>query len=360
MNIEDKILIFLNKFDFITHKKCASIFDALKSETFFEDFILNYSKIEDYIDYSQFSLMQTDIKNNKIDDYIALLESREIKIITINSSLYPSSLKEIDNPPQVLYCKGDVSLLNNSNIIAIVGTRKPTTYGKTITEKLARELTINNFCIVSGLADGVDTISHRACIENGGKTIAVMAGGFNHIYPASNLGLCDKIIQTGGLVITEKEPNYAAQNYDFPIRNRIIAGLSNGVLITEAGLKSGTMHTKEYAISYGKELFVVPGNITSSLSEGCNSIIKEIPSTIVLSVDDILKVFNKTKNKVMPKTVQLSVDEAIIFNILKDGEMSFDEILVKTNFNVKDLSNLLTLMSFRGIIKKLAGNNYSL
>lgn len=360
MEIEEKILVFLNKFDFITHKKSVNIFNALNSETFFEDFIFNYSKIENYIDYSQFSLMQTDIKNNNIDDYIDLLHSRGIELVTINSKLYPKCLKEIDNPPRVLYCKGDVKLLNNDNIIAIVGTRKPTNYGKTITEKLARELTENGLVIISGLADGVDTISHRASVENNGKTIAVLAGGFNHIYPASNIGLMDKIIKTGGLVITEREPNYTAQNYDFPIRNRIIAGLSKGVLITEASLKSGTMHTKEYAINYGKELFVVPGSILSSASEGCNSIIKQIPSTMVLSVEDILKVFNKTKKENNKKSIQLSVDEAIIYNILKDGEMSFDEILIKTNLSVKELTNLLTLMSFRGIIKKLAGNIYSL
>ncbi len=360
MNTEDKILIWLDKFDFLTHKKRANIFDTLKSETFFEDFVLNYAKIDKFIDYSQFSTMCADLKYNTIDSYIDLLNSKNIKLITINSAIYPKSLLEIDNPPQVLYCKGDVSLLNSEANIAMVGTRRPTMYGKQITEKFSRELTVNGFNIVSGLADGVDTISHKTCVENGGKTIAVVAGGLNKIYPAFNIKLSEKIVETGGLIVTEKEPNYNAMNYDFPVRNRIIAGLSKGVLITEASLKSGTMHTKDYAIDYGKDLFVVPGNITSSASEGCNQIIKQLPTSMVTSVDDILKFFNKTKNKIKTQQIQLTVDEALIYNILKEGQQSFDEILLKTNFDVKVLLNLLTLMSFRGIIKKLAGNNYSL
>ena len=360
MDIEDKILIWLNKFDFLSHKKRDNIFNALKCETFFEDFVLNYAKIEEYVDYSQFSTMCADLNYNSIDKYIELLNHRDIKLITINSSLYPESLTQIDNSPQVLYCKGDVKLLSSDYNIAIVGTRHPTIYGKQVTEKFSKELTLNGFNIVSGLADGVDTISHKNCLENGGKTIAVVAGGLNNIYPAFNKKLSEKIVEAGGLIITEKQPDYNAMNYDFPVRNRIIAGLSKGVLITEASLKSGTMHTRDYAIEYGKELFVVPGSIFSSASEGCNLAIKQLPTCLVTCVEDILKVFDKPKNKVKPKQIQLSVDEAMIFNILKDGEQSFDEILLKTNFNVKDLSNLLTLMSFRGIIKKLAGNNYSL
>ena len=360
MNTEDKIIIWLNKFDFLTHKKRANIFDTLKSETFFDDFVLNYAKIEKFIDYTQFSTMCADLKYYNIDSYIDLLNHRGIKLITKSSKYYPTTLLEVDNPPDVLYCKGDVSLLSSELNIAMVGTRRPTSYGKIITEKFSRELTLNGFNIVSGLADGVDTISHRTCVENGGKTIAVVAGGLNKIYPAFNIKLSERIVETGGLIVTEREPDYSAMNYDFPIRNRIIAGLSKGVLITEASLKSGTMHTKDYALEYGKELFVVPGNITSGASEGCNEIIKQLPACMVTSLDDILKVFDKPKNKVVPKQIQLSVDEALVFNILKDGEQTFDEILVKTNLDAKDLSKLLTFMNFRGIIKKLAGNNYSL
>ena len=364
MKIEEKVLIWLDKFEFLTYKKRVKIFDTLFSENFFNEFISSFGKIDKFISYSQFSKMQIDLKNNNVDDYINSLLSKGIKIITLYSDNYPENLKNIgeeNNPPLVLYCKGDITLLDctkNLNI-AMVGTRKPTNYGKEITEKFSTELSENGFNIVSGLADGVDTISHKACLKAGGKTIAVVAGGLDKIYPVLNTKLSEEIAKTG-LLLTEKPPCYSVQNYDFPIRNRIIAALSGGVLITEASLKSGTMHTKEYALEFGKELFVVPGNITNSQSEGCNSLIKSMQGTIVLNVNDILEVFNKPKYKIKPKTVQLNLDEAMIFEILKCGEQTFDEILLKTNFDVKTLTNLLTMMTIRGIIKKLAGNIYSL
>lgn len=364
MKTEEKVLVWLDKFEFLTYKKRVKIFDTLFCENFFEEFISSYDKIKDVISYPHFAKMQIDITNVGVDNYIKSILNKGIKLVTYYSDAYPDSLKNIkeeENPPLVLYCKGDVSLLDpEKNInIAMVGTRKPTNYGKQITEMFSKELTENGFNIVSGLADGVDTISHKGCLSAGGKTIAVVAGGLDKIYPVLNTKLSEEIAKTG-LLLSEKPPFYSAQNYDFPVRNRIIAALSSGVLITEASLKSGTMHTKEYALEFGKELFVVPGNITSSQSEGCNSLIKSLQGTIVLSVDDILSVFNKPKHKIVPKTVQLSIDETLIFEILKDGEQTFDEILLKTNFDVKTLMNLLTSLSFRGIIKKLAGNCYSL
>ena len=356
MEIKEKILIFLDSFEFLTHKKRESIFDRLYNDKFFENFINNFKQIEDIVTYAQFSKMYAEVKN--IDTYIEKLKKQNIKTITKFSKNYPKSLENIDAPPLVLYLKGDENLLEGNNI-AIVGTRRPTTYGKTITEKFAKELTLNGFNIISGMADGVDTISHKACLLNKGKTISVLAGGFDHIYPTLNLEL-SKQIEKNGLLISEKPPFVKPMNYDFPIRNRLIAALSKGVLITEASLKSGTMHTKEYAINYGKELFVVPGNITSSASEGCNALIKDLRINMVTCTEDILKVLKTQPTKIEQKSVQLSIDEAIIFNLLKEGEKTFDEILVNTNFDIKTLTNLLTLLSFRGIIKKLAGNIYSL
>ncbi len=360
MTIENKIIIWLNKFEFLTYNKQVNIFEKLNSDGFFQDFLYSYNKIEDIISYKDFALMQADIKNEKVDDYINSILKNNIKIITILDNNYPEKLKNIDNPPRVLYLKGNSNLLYENNNIAIVGTRHPTNYGKTVTELFSSELTKNNFNIVSGMADGVDTIAHTNCLKNGGKTIAVLAGGLYHIYPALNKKLSEEV-EKEGLLLTDKAPDYVAKPYDFPKRNRIIAGISEGVLITEASSKSGTMHTKEYAINYGKELFVVPGNITSEKSNGCNKLIKDIHSIMVTEVDDILKNFKKHNiNKTNVKQeIQLSIDDAIIYELLKQGELSFDEILIKTNFDTKYLNNLLTMLTFRGIIKKLAGNIYS-
>ena len=360
MNYKEKLLVWLSLFDFLTYKKREYIYNLFEDGNIFENFSACYNDLSEVITSVQFGKMLKCLSEDFVNNFVLNLKKQKTTVITKASENYPEILKNITNPPLVLFCKGNIELLSQPNKIAIVGTRRPTNYGKTITEKLARELTINHFCIVSGMADGVDTISHRACLENGGKTIAVLAGGFNNIYPSSNIGLSEKIVESGGLLLSEKSPNEKAMSYDFPVRNRIIAGLSEGVLITEAGAKSGTMHTKDYAINFGRELFVVPGNINNSLSEGCNKIIKELPSTMVLSVNDILENFNKPQYKEAKKSVQLSIDEAIVYNLLKNGEMSFDEILVNSNFDVKTLSMLLTTLNFRGIIKKLAGNTYSL
>lgn len=360
MNYKEKLLVWLSIFDFLSYKKKLGIYSVFENKNIFKDFRTNYAEVSSFLDGNQFDIMQKACDEEYLDKYILNLQASNLILITKASENYPNRFENIDNPPLVLYCKGNVSLLENEMNIAIVGTRHPSIYGKNITEKFARELTLNNFCIISGLADGVDTISHKTCLENNGKTIAVIASGFNNIYPSGNKKLVDEIISKDGLVITEKSPNEKAFSYDFPVRNRLIAALSEGVLITEAGLKSGTMHTRDYAINYSKELFAVPGNITNSSSEGCNRIIRELPSTMVLDVNDILQVFNKPKYKQPTSNMQLSIDEAVVFNILKNGEMTFDEILINSNFDVKTLSMLLTTLNFRGIIKKLAGNVYSL
>lgn len=356
MEVRDKILIFLDRFEFLTHKKRELIFDRLNSNDFFDKFINKFNDLQDLINYAQFSTMYAGISD--MDNYIKSILNKNIKIITKFSEDYPKEFENIDSPPLVLYCKGDISLLKGNNI-AIVGTRRPTNYGKIITEKFARELTLNGFNIISGLADGVDTIAHKTCLKENGKTISVLAGGFDNIYPSINKTLSENIGEKG-LLISEKPPHIKALGFDFPIRNRLIAALSKGVLITEATLKSGTMHTKEYAINYGKELFVIPGNITSSASEGCNALIKELRVNMVTDIKDILEVLHQPQKQIKEKAVQLSIEEMSIYQILKDGEKTFDEILIQTNFDIKSLSNLLTMMSFRGIIRKLAGNIYSI
>ena len=172
--------------------------------------------------------------------------------------------------------------------MAIVGTRRASRYGKDVTEQFASSLARAGVTIVSGLADGVDTFSHQACLNVKGKTIAVLGGGINNIYPATNTNLANKIVESGGLILSEYRPNEKPQTYYFPIRNRIIAGLSKAVLITEATEKSGSMHTKNYALDYGREVFAVPGRINDIYSTGCNKIIKSCQSAIALDPNDIL------------------------------------------------------------------------
>ena len=242
--------------------------------------------------------------------------------------------------------------------MAIVGTRNPTFYGKDITQKFAKDLTDAGFTIVSGLSTGVDKISHETALDNNAKTIAVLGNGFEKMYPAININL-SKEIALKGLLITEYYPTYQARSYSFPARNRIIAALSDGVLITEAAQKSGSLYTKDFALELGVEVFSVPGNVTSLKSVGTNNIIKFGHAQCVTSANDILNHYGIKKKEIKTK-IQLNFDEQIIYNYLQSGDKSFDELQIYTNLSVQSLNTCLTTMQIRGIIKKLPGNYYSI
>lgn len=203
---------------------------------------------------------------------------------------YPQKLNKIYAPPSKLYVFGDDAILNKPSI-AIIGCRQASEYGKRIAFKFAYELAQKGVIIISGLARGIDTCAHIGAVRAQGKTIAVLGSGFAHIYPEENKSLCKEIIKTGGAVITEYEKEMKPLKMNFPIRNRIISGLSDGVLVVEAKQKSGTLITVDYALEQGKDVFVIPGNITNQNSFGTNELIKQgaIPVT---NIEDILNTSN--------------------------------------------------------------------
>ena len=201
---------------------------------------------------------------------------------------YPEKLNQIYASPSKIYVLGDEAILNKPSI-AIIGCRQASEYGKRIAFKFAYELSKKNIVIISGLAKGIDTYAHMGAVKATGKTIAVLGSGFSHIYPKENKNLCKEIIKTGGAIITEYEKEMKPLKMNFPIRNRIISGLSNGVLVVEAKQRSGTLITIDYALEQGKEVFVIPGDITNPNSYGTNELIKQgaIPVT---NIADILNV----------------------------------------------------------------------
>ena len=353
----ERAIIWIDMFEFLTTKKqeeILALFDE-PSDVFFE-FASSFEKLKDFVSKEQFDKMCYVLDEQYIDSHILNIESRGIRVVTFCSDEYPEQFFNYPDKPLLLYCKGDLSLLN-SVCVGIVGTRKPTIYGRQVTEKFAKALASNGLTIVSGLADGVDAISHAGALAVGGKTIAVLGGGFDHIYPKRNFQL-EKEIEQKGLVISEYAPHVDNSTWHFPLRNRIIAGLSKAVLITEASTKSGSMHTKNYCADYGIDVFAVPGEITSFASSGTNSIIRSCQGTIALSPDDILESLNiKNQYKPVVKNLQLSFEEQLILNTI-DGEMHFDEIQIKTKIDTKTLLTLLTTMELSGIIKKLTGNYY--
>lgn len=296
---------------------------------------------------------------NNLDHVIKLMDKYEIKYLTINSEEYPESLKTIYSPPLILFYRGTLPHNAWNNTLAIVGTRRADNYGRYITNKISRELTNKGVIIVSGLAYGVDTIAHKACLAGGGKTIAVMATGCDQIYPPENRKLADKIIENGA-VISEYMPGVEAERYFFPQRNRIISALSMGTLVVQGKKNSGAMLTAKYAIDQNKELFAIPGEINNSLSEGPNYLIKN-GANMVTEADDIMSSFMNT-NYVEQLTIfpPLSNDEKAVYNYIKQENrpVYLDEIVISTKFPVTKLSSLLMNLELKGVVQPQPGNKY--
>ena len=231
-------------------------------------------------------ITKQEYKNN-LEKYIEYMQKNEIQLITINDEDYPQKLKQIYDPPVILYLKGNKKVLNEKSI-AIVGCRLCTNYGKNVAKKISYNLSVNNIIVISGLARGIDTYSHIGTLLANGKTIAVMGCGLDRVYPEENKKVFEEIILKGGAVISEYVIGTKPLAKNFPRRNRIISGISDGVVVVEAKEKSGTLITVDFAQEQGKEIYVVPGNITSINSYGTNELIKQ-GAKVITNVSDILE-----------------------------------------------------------------------
>ena len=321
------------------------------------EIFLTNSDIKEVLTNEEFNKMSLCLHDEYLNRFINSYKKDNIECVTFVDERYPYLLKEISTPPLCLYCKGNLQLLN-SLCVAIVGTRKPTDYGVIVTKQFAKGLADANVTIVSGLASGVDSIAHREALETDANTIAVIAGGFNHIYPATNHNLAKQIIENN-LIISEYTPQTKPASYYFPVRNRIIAGLSKGVIITEAGEKSGSLHTFNYAVEFNREIFAIPGKINSPMSKGTNEIIKTLQGSIALSVDDVLTSLNIQKQKNEKNTtVQLDINEQIVLDYIMAEKKTFQQILDHTHLSAKDLNAILIELEMSGLIMKFANNSY--
>ena len=300
------------------------------------------------------------VNSSKLEDFIFGLQKTGIGWVSIENEKYSSKLKEIFDPPTVLYYRGNINLLNE-DALAIVGTRICSRYGASQTKIFSKQLSKAGFVIVSGLAEGVDSIAQSECVVNGGKTIAVLAGGLNHIYPSININLSKEIVEKGGLLISENPPNYVAKSFNFVQRNRIIAGLVLGVFVPEASEKSGSLHTVNFANDNGRHIFALPGPVDSTKSVGTNRLIKNLQGCCVLEPNDIIAEFPQfsLQKKEKRKAVQLDLNEQLVLNAIAEEETHFDEIVQKTGLDTKTLNSLLTRMEIRGLIIRLAGNSFS-
>ncbi|MBR3885586.1 MAG: DNA-processing protein DprA [Clostridia bacterium] len=327
-----------------------------------ERVLLNFNKIDELFDKNLiksalFDKDLEDIKTKllKLDEEKFLKQIEDefykfgISAVTYVSKDYPEKLKVIDSPPLVLYVKGDKTLLNKKSI-SIVGTRTPSEYGKIVCEKFTKELSSAGLVTISGLAFGIDTIVAETTLSVGGKTIAVLGGGLDSIYPATNTNLSKRVVENG-LLVSEYRIGVKPVSYSFVNRNRIVSALSLGTLIIEAGKKSGTMTTARFAIDQSRELFVVPGNIYSKTSEGTNNLIDEMPDTFTISPDRILSRLKIKKNARAKSSVQVGFEDNSILNLLSNGEKTFDELCDCLNMKPAELATELVKMEVFGLIK---------
>lgn len=291
-------------------------------------------------------------------EYSESLFKSGIKILTLFDDDYPSLLKQIYDPPVVIFYRGKI-LSKDQNAIGIVGTRKITGYGKIITEDFTRRLSRSGLTIVSGLARGVDTIAHKSAIAEEGRTLAVLGGGINHIFPPENSNLA-KQIEDFGAVLSEFPPDYPHLAGNFPSRNRIIAGLSKAVLVTEAALDSGSLITARAAIEEGRDVFAIPGPITSQLSFGPSQLIKEGAKLVTTPEEILAELGIQSEKKVLKLDLsKLSEIEKLVLACLENESKHIDEICRELNRPPAEVSSALLKMEIQGLIKNLNSGVYS-
>ena len=350
-------ILWLDLFEFLTYSKKVKLISLIDKNKDIRQEIMSNPQIKEILTNEEFSKMALCLHDEYLNIRLKKYEQSNIKTITINDKEYPYMLKEISSPPLCLYCLGNLQLLNTF-CLAVVGTRKPTEYGLVTTKQYVKELVDANITIVSGMASGVDTIAHKQAMTENGNTIAVLGGGFNYIYPACNSALFREITKNN-LVISEFAPEIKPQTYYFPIRNRIIAGLSRGVLVTEAGEKSGALHTINYATEFNREIFAVPGRVNAEMSKGTNAIIQSLQGSITLSPQDILATFN-IKNEKNQKNlgVQLDINAQIVLDYIQTEKKSFQEIADYTHIATKELNSILLELEMLDLVVKLPNNSF--
>jgi DNA processing protein len=276
---------------------------------------------------------------------------------------YPDALRQLPQPPEQVYYAGEpLEAWVDEPKIAIVGSRKVTAYGRTVTNQLAAELARAGVTIISGLALGVDSIALSAALEAGGRTVAVLPGSVESIYPRSHKHLADQILATGGTLLSEYTGAGTPHKHQFIARNRLVAALSDAVLITEAALKSGTMHTVRFALEQGKTIFAVPGNITSAMSEGCNNLIKSgaIPVTGVNDILDAMEWQVLRNADTAPRAASSVPEEQLLLSLMQQGISDGAELLKRSGLSAAEYNQHLTMLEITGLIKPLGNDQWQL
>ncbi len=309
---------------------------------------LEKAKLEDLIKLGLTSHQATSVINRQRDVSAEsrLMRKHAISLVTIDDPLYPKLLREISDPPLWLFYRGDLRTCERKTI-TVVGTRKPSQYAASAVEMLLPSLIIRELVTVSGLAYGTDSLIHRRTLLGNGQTIAVLAGGLDAIYPTDHTQLADEIVSKGGLLLSEYPPGVRPQPYRFPIRNRIVAGLSPLTLIVEAKLKSGTLTTAKSAVDYNRDVWAIPGRITDPSAAGGNFLIR-CGALLCAGADQISEYFGLTVSEI--ERPNLDTPEGQLLHLLTDSAHDLDELMVKTGMNVENILGLVTRLELSGLL----------
>jgi len=290
------------------------------------------------------------------------LEKLRIRVVTWGDRLYPPLLREVDDAPPVLYLYGKLTEADRF-ALAVVGTRNSSTYGQQVTQRMVTELARGDVTIVSGLALGIDTIAHTAALDAGGRTIAVLACGLDIIYPPVNRGLARRIVESGqGVLMSEYPPGTQPEGSNFPARNRIISGLSLGVLVVEAPERSGALITADKALKQGRDVFAIPGSILSSRSTGVNKLIQD-GARPVMDVKDIIESLNLF---MIPRQIEMqailpdNAEEKKLLELLSHDPLHIDDLIRESALPTNDVISVLTMMELKGMIRQVGSMQYIL
>lgn len=281
----------------------------------------------------------------------------KINSITALNADFPERLRQIPSPPKELFYRGQLPDPARKSV-AIIGTRKPTRYGTEVTLDLARKLAERGVVVISGLALGVDALAHQGALKGQGMTVAVLAGGVDKPTPYTNARLADEILENGGGIISEYPPGMPPNRAFFLYRNRLVSGLSNAVIVTEASLRSGTANTVAHALEQGREVYAVPGPITSPMSAGCNHMIAQ-GATPITSVDEFVEQF-MPRAGVQQEIFAYTDQEKIIIDLLTSGVRDGDELHAKSQLDAGSYGQTITMLELRGAIKPLGANQWGL
>lgn len=294
----------------------------------------------------------------------ACAEAELISVCTVEDDEYPESLRSIFDPPSVLYIKGAI-LPQDMIAIAVVGSRRCSVYGKTQAQKISRSLSMSGMTVVSGCAVGIDTAAHRACLEAGGRTIGVVGSGLMQPYPKSNIGLM-KTIAESGAVVSEFHLNQSVERGNFVRRNRVISGLSLGVVVAEAAKRSGALITARYASEQGRDVFAVPGNVDSPRTKGTHALIRDGARLVETSTDileelgDIARYLPETADTggEPRKPVSLGRDEEAVYRLIESEPLNIEHLISRSDMNPGTVGSILVMLEMKNLIKELPGKNY--